>query len=332
MRYFITGATGFIGGRVARQLVQAGHQVNALVRDPAAAKDLARLGISLRTGDVTDAASLRASMEGVDGVFHLAGWYKIGTRDAAQGSAINIDGTRNVLTAMKELRIPKGVYTSTLAVNGDTHGVLADESYRMAGGPWLSEYDRTKWTAHYEVAEPMMRDGLPLVIVMPGAVYGPGDTSLVNQTFKAYLRRTLMIAPRITAFCWGHVDDTARAHILAMERGVSGQEYIIAGTPHTVIDALAKAERITGIKAPRVHLGPTTMRALSACMRAVGALAPLPAMYTAESLRVIAGVTYIGSNAKAKRELGFEPRPLETGLPETLAYDMKQLGMKPSRA
>ncbi len=89
---------------------------------------------------------------------------------------IHVQGTRNVLELMRELDIPRGVYTSTLAVFSDTKGRLVDETYRH-NGPWLSLYDRTKWLAHYRVAEPMIRQGLPLVIVQPGLVYGPGDTS-----------------------------------------------------------------------------------------------------------------------------------------------------------
>ncbi|HZV78523.1 MAG TPA: NAD-dependent epimerase/dehydratase family protein [Candidatus Binatus sp.] len=329
MRYFVTGATGFVGGAVARQLAQAGHSVVALARDPLRATELAKLGITVAAGDVTDAASLRGPMAGADGVFHIAGWYKIGARDPSAGAAINIEGTRNVLTAMKDLRIPKGVYTSTLAVNGDTHGVLVDESFHTSGGPWLSEYDRTKWVAHYEVAEPMIREGLPLVIVMPGAVYGPNDTSALGETIVMYLRRKLPLAPRGTAFCWGYIDDIAGAHILAMDKGHAGESYIIAGPPYTLIDALAVAERITGIEAPRIHPGPGTMRALAAAIGAAGAIVPLPDMYSAEALRVSAGVTYLGSNAKARNELGYDPRPLEPGLRETLAYDMKRLGMAP---
>lgn len=331
VKYFVTGATGFIGGHVARQLAQAGHSVVALARDPAKAHDLSGLGVVVHAGDITDASSLREPMTDVDGVFHLAGWYKIGTRDRAAGSAINIEGTRNVLSMMKELRVPKGVYTSTLAVNGDTHGALVDETYRTSGGPWLSEYDRTKWFAHHEVAEPMMRDGLPLVIVMPGAVYGPGDTSALGDMVVQYLKRQLPLTPRATALCWGHVDDIAAAHILAMERGKIGDSYIIAGPPHTVIEALALAERTTGVKAPRIHPGPAIMRAMAAMMGAAGAVMPLPPTYTGEALRVIAGVTYIGDNAKAKRELGYSPRPLEAGWPDTLTYDMRRLGIEPAR-
>lgn len=118
MRYFITGATGFVGGAIARQLAAAGHQVTALVRRPAQAHDLARLGIALHPGDITDKESMRTPMTGADGIFHVAGWYKIGSKTPVLGKKINVDGTRNVLELMRELRIPRGVYTSTLLVFG----------------------------------------------------------------------------------------------------------------------------------------------------------------------------------------------------------------------
>src|SRR5437016_11735397 len=116
-KYFVTGATGFIGGRVVRQLIEARHKVIAVVRNPSRAQDLRALGVDVRPGDVAVAESLWAPMTGVDGVFHIAGWYKIGTKDRQEGERVNVVGTRNVLTTMEELRIPKGVYTSTLAEN-----------------------------------------------------------------------------------------------------------------------------------------------------------------------------------------------------------------------
>jgi nucleoside-diphosphate-sugar epimerase len=328
MRYFITGATGFIGGRVARQLAQAGHDVRALVRDSSKAGDLAAQGISVHSGDITDRDSIRRSMVGVDGVFHIAGWYKVGARDSLMAERINVDGTRNVLQVMKELEIPKGVYTSTLAVFSDTRGRMVDETYRP-NRSWLSEYDRTKWMAHYDVAEPLMQGGLPLVIVQPGMVYGPGDTSSLRDSLLQYLRGRLPMTPRGTAFCWAHVDDTARAHILAMEKGRPGESYIIAGPPHALQEFFEIAEGITGIKAPTIHPSPALMKGLARMMQVIGHIVPLPTSYTGEALRVIAGVTYLGSNEKAQRELGFTPRPLEQGLRETLLHEMALLGIDP---
>lgn len=328
MRYVVTGATGFIGGRVARQLLAAGHDVVTVARDPARARDLAALGVAVHRGDIVAKESLRGPLDGADGVFHIAAWYKVGARDHGEAERINVEGTRNVLEVMRELGIPKGVYTSTLAVFSDTHGCLVDESYRYSG-PHLSAYDCTKWLAQYEVAEPMMRAGLPLVIVQPGLTYGPGDTSLVRDTLEQYLRRRLPVAPRQTAYCWGHVDDTARGHVLAMEHGTPGESYIIAGPAHTLVEGLAVAERITGIPAPRIHPTPAMLKAMAACMEPLGAILPLPATYTAEGLRSVAGVTYLGTSAKAIRELGFEARPLEEGLRDTLQREMDRLGVRP---
>src|SRR5215471_13727738 len=201
MNYFVTGATGFIGGRVARQLLAAGHEVITLARTPSKAQALVALGVTVHAGDITDKESLRIPMTGVDGVFHIAAWYKIGARETSQAETINVGGTRNVLEMMKELGIAKGVYTSTLAVFSDTKGQMVDESYKYTGSH-LSEYDRTKWKAHYEVALPMMQAGLPLVIVQPGLVYGPGDTSAIHSSWVTYLQGKLPILPSGTTYCW----------------------------------------------------------------------------------------------------------------------------------
>ncbi|MBK9940205.1 MAG: NAD-dependent epimerase/dehydratase family protein [Kouleothrix sp.] len=325
MKYFVTGATGFVGGRVARQLAEAGHEVVAVVRSPAKATDLAALGITVVRGDVTDKESMRAPMRGVDGVYHIAGWYKIGARDPREGQAINVQGTRNVLELMREHAIPKGVYTSTLAINSDTHGQVADETYRF-NGSHLSIYDRTKAAAH-ALADQMIAAGLPLVIVMPGLIYGPGDTSSVRTTLIQYLQRRLPLLPKQTAYSWAHVDDIAQGHIQAMEQGRSGESYIIAGPTHTLIEAIELAERITGIAAPRLRAAPGALKAMAALMGLVERVVPVPASYTAEYLRVSAGATYIGSNAKARRELGYRPRPLAEGLAATLLHEMALLGM-----
>ncbi len=116
---------------------------------------------------------------------------------------------------MKELKIPKGVYTGTLAVNSDTHGQLVDETYHFSGAH-LSEYDRSKAVAH-DIATQLIAAGLPLVIVSPGLVYGLHDTSSLRTTLVSCLKRPLPVMPGKAAFCWGHVDDIARGHILTME-------------------------------------------------------------------------------------------------------------------
>jgi len=326
VRYFLTGATGFIGHSLSRQLAQAGHEVITTARRPDRGRLLVELGVEVLPGDITDKSSMREAMRGVDGVFHVAAWYKIGAteKERREAEKINVDGTRNVLELMKELKIRKGVYTSTLAVFSDTHGRLVKENYRFKG-PWLTEYDRTKWKAHYEVAVPMMEERLPLVIVQPGLVYGPGDTSSVHSMLQLYVRRRLLMTPKKTAFCWSHVDDTAEAHILAMEKGKPGESYIIAGQIHTLIEAMAIAEKISGIPAPKRHPGPKMVRFLAGIMYLAGRIVRLPDIYSYEGLRSIAGVTHIGNNEKAVSELGIPLRPLEEGLRETLEHEKLML-------
>ncbi len=314
MQYFVTGATGFIGRHLVRVLRGADHQVDAIARDPAKAGDLVQIGIRVHPGDITKKESMREPMAGADGVFHLAGWYKVGVKDKSPAQPVNVGGTRNVLELVEELGVPKAVYTSTLAVFGDTKGKVPDESYRH-DGPWLSEYDRTKWTAHYEVAEPMIKRGLPLVIVQPGVTYGPRDPSAMGVTLRQYLQGKLRGVPKGSAYCWGHVEDTAVGHLLAMERGRPGESYIIAGEPRALVDAIELAARITGVPAPRLRPSPGSLRFLAALTRS-------------ETLRVGAGVTYLGSNAKAKRELGLRHRPFEEGLRDTLIAEMRALGMR----
>ena len=322
MKYFLTGATGFLGGVLARQLREAGHTVHASVRSPEKAKDLEAIGVTLFQGDVTDKESMQLAMTGIDGVFHVAGWYKIGTRDKSDGEKVNIRGTRNVLELMQELNIPKGVYTSTCAINSDTHGQLVDENYHFTG-QHMSEYDRTKAVAH-EIAEEFIAKGLPLVIVMPGLIYGPGDTSTVRTNIIDFLKGRLPMIPSQTTLCWGYVDDIAYGHILAMEKGKLGETYIIAGQPYKLADAFLLASQITGKRAPMV-VPAQMLKIMSMLARPFDMI--LPPTYTSEGLRIVAGVTYMGDNSKAKRELGYNPRPFREGWEETLRHEMKLLGM-----
>jgi nucleoside-diphosphate-sugar epimerase len=332
MKHFVTGATGFIGGKLADALIARGHEVVALVRTPSKAQHLAQKGIVLAEGDITDKESMRAPMTGVDGVYHVAAWYKVGAK-SDMAYEINVVGTRNVLELMRELNIPKGVYTSTLAVFGNTKGRIPDENYYFdpTKENFTTVYDETKWRAHYEVAVPMMQQGLPLVIVQPGLVYGPGDASAVADSLQQYLTGKLPLLPLETAYMWAHVDDVVEGHILAMEKGKIGESYIIAGEYATFIEAVKLAEDLTGIPAPKMTASPAMLKVMSGIMSVVNAVMPLEGQYHPETLRAMAGVTYLGDNSKAKRELGYNPRPLREGLRETLDDMMREMGIQPKQ-
>ncbi len=322
MKYFVTGATGFVGGVLAKQLIAAGHEVHASVRSLEKAGDLQTLGAKLFKGDVTDKGSMREAMTGVDGVFHVAGWYKVGAKDKSGGEKINVQGTRNVLELMQELNIPKGVYTSTLAINSDTKGKMVDETYRFTG-KHISEYDRTKAVAH-DIANEFIAKGLPLVIVMPDMIYGPGDTSTLRINIIDFLKGRLPLLPAQFGVCFAHVEDTVRGHILAMEKGKAGETYIIAGEPHTMVDAFKLASEVTGKRMPIV-VPPQVAKVMAAFAKPFDKV--LPETYTSESLLVLAGNTYWADNSKATRELGYALRPFREGWKEIIRHEMKLLGM-----
>ena len=314
MRCVLTGATGFVGGVLARQLRARGHEVVALVRDPVKATYLADIGVQLVPGDLADVGSLDALCEGAEALFHVAGWYKVGERDQSVGTRINVEGTRNVLAAAQRAAVPRTVYTSTLAVNSDTHGEIHDETYRHQG-PYVSQYDRTKAEAH-SIAEQFAADGLPLVIVQPGMIYGPGDTSQTGDLIAQVVRGRRPQVPSSGKLCWAHVDDVAAGHILALEYGREGESYMLAGPILSIVDGLRLVASIAGTPGPIV-VPAGMVRGAAVVMDVLGRLLPLPPMLAAESMR--AGMaTYLGNPAKAEHELGWTARTPETGLRETV--------------
>jgi nucleoside-diphosphate-sugar epimerase len=316
VRYALTGGTGFVGGALAGLLREAGHDVVALVRDPVKASQLADRGVSLTQGDLDDAAGLDALCADVDGLFHVAGWYRLGSRTPQQGWRINVDGTRNVIAAAMRTGVPRTIYTSSLAVNSDTRGAVVDESYSFLGRH-ISTYDETKARAHDVVAH-RAADGAAIVTVMPGVVYGPGDTSQSGALFRQVIQGKRPMVSAGGRVCWGYVDDVAHGHLLAMERGVLGHSYMLAGEQASLAEALALAAEIAGTRGPTV-LPADVVRASARVAAFVERVMPLPADVASETLRTSLA-TYLGSPAKAERDLGWACRPLRTGLGELVRH------------
>jgi nucleoside-diphosphate-sugar epimerase len=238
--------------------------------------------------------------------------------------AINVDGTRNALEVAGELGVPKVVHTSTVGVFGNTHGDVADESYRVPQGALSSAYERTKWAAHYEVAVPLQRAGAPVIIVQPGFVIGPGDTSPASEIFRSYLHRIPVMLGAKSGGTFAHVDDIAEGHVLAMERGRSGQSYIIAGPWMTYRQVFEVCESIAGIPATKLWAPGWTASLGSKLMGLVEPLG-LKTLYSAETLATLADYTYWASADKAGRELGWSPRPVEEAFRDVLDYERRRL-------
>lgn len=323
MKIFITGANGFIGGALARQLVARGDTVVCLVRDPARAGALQKIGAQLVRGDITEPATLREPMRDAAVVYHLAGLYRFGPKFIPQMQAINVDGARNVLGLAAELGVPKIVHTSSVAVLGNTHGKIVDETYRVEKAELPSEYERTKWEAHYEVAVPLQQRGAPLTIVQPGLVTGPGDTAPHMQVVEFYLNRFPLGMGAKSGGSWGHVEDIAYGHILAAEQGKSGESYVITGQCTTWKQAMEMWQEITKIPAPKIWM-PGWMVALT--QGSVGLIEGmgLPSPFTAEGLESMKDYTFWARADKAKQAFGWNPRPIMDTFRELLDYEIKK--------
>jgi dihydroflavonol-4-reductase len=318
MKAFVTGGTGFLGSHLLPRLLQRGYQVHALVRSDRAAAAFEAAGIYPIRGDIMDVDSMRDGMRDSDVVFHLAGWYKIGARDQSQAEIINVDGTRNVLELAHRLGVPKIIYISTVGVFGDTHGRLVDENYIMPPyEEFVTEYDRTKWMAHYEVALPLIRKGAPVIIVIPGVVYGPGDPSLIGNLMRLYYRGLMpaVLGPELI-LTYTHVDDIAEGLALAAEKGEIGEEYILAGPALPLNQMMNLWAYILQRKPPRIQIPARYLRYLMPMVEKINSFIWLPEIISSDTLNLL-DASYAARSEKAKRELGWEPRPLEDGMRQT---------------
>jgi nucleoside-diphosphate-sugar epimerase len=322
VKVFLTGGTGFIGGEVARQLRERGDEVACLVRNPEKGAKLKGLGCELVSGDLSDEAAIRKGMEGCDAVIHAAAVYEVGI-PASQRPAMreaNVGGTERVLGAAREAKIPRVVYVSTVGVFGNTHGRIVDESYEHPAKDFTSAYEQTKWEAH-QVAKRLIGEGLPCVIVQPGGVYGPGDTSSVGQLLDQFLggKMPLMPFPEL-GICLSHVEDIAAGILLALDKGKTGEAYVISGPATTMREAIGVVADVTDRKPPRGAIPTPLMKAMIPIGPLVGKMMGQPPNLR-ELISSADGVTFWASYDKAKAELGYEPRGLEQGLRDMLAVE-----------
>lgn len=319
MRAFVTGAAGFIGLVVARKLRERGHEVVAAVRDPARANSLSALGVSLVRSDLSNRAELERQVQRSDAVFHIAGAYRVGIPENERAAMYdsNVGATERVLDAATSAGVPRIVYVSTVNVFGNTRGRIVDEAYhRDVGEGFVSWYDQTKYLAH-EAAAARIAKGAPVVIAMPGGVYGRGDHSeLGNQLKRAFEGRLLYVAMTDVGVNYAHVEDVAEGILLALERGAVGEAYVLGGQVGRLKDGIEVAARLGGHKPPRLTVPVRLLRAAAPLGPLLGRSLGVPPNI-AEVISASDGVTYWASDAKARRELDYSPADLETGLRRT---------------
>jgi len=319
MRAFVTGATGFIGGHVARRLAETGWQVTALARSPENAGGLKDLGITLVPGDITEPSTLEGPMAKADAVFHLAAWYQLGVTDRMKMFQINVKGTENVMAVASEAGVPKIVHCSSVAALGvHEPGEIPDETHRHTGR-YTSVYEETKWQAH-ELVHEFAAEGLPVVTVMPGAVYGPGDTSVLGVLMRYYAKGWLIACPFMEAgVSWVRVEDVADGFLAAHDKGRPGEDYILGGDNATIREMLTRVAPLTGTKVPRFSLGPRLMRLSLPLSPIVGKILRQPPGIVRDGIESLTGSIEFSSD-KARRELGYAFRSVEEGIPETVEW------------
>ena len=322
MRVFLTGGTGFIGGHVARALRERGDEVVALVRSPEKAGALRELGVELREGDIRDRTRLGREMAGCDAVIHGAAVYRVGipkSEHAAMRES-NVTGTENVLGAALDAGIGRVVYISTVAVFGNTHGKVVDETYEASGESHTSYYEQTKYEAH-QVARRLIAEGLPCVIVQPGGVYGPDDHSSLGKQIHDFLdgRMPLVPFPEL-GVNMVHVEDVADGVLLALDRGEAGESYVLGGEITTMREIMQTVARVAGKRPPRGTLPTGLLRAAAPVGPLIGRLMGQPPNMR-ELISSASNVTFWAKHDRAIAELGYSPRGLEQGLRDTLAAE-----------
>ena len=319
MRAFVTGATGFIGQRVVHRLLQRGHQVTALVRHPEAATHLRALGVQLVPGDVTRPQGLAAAMQDHDWVLHLANRYSLYERDERLYEAVNVQGNRNIMQAALEAGVGKVVHVSSIVAFGASPDQPLREGSRV--GPHANAYARTKHAGD-EIVRTYARQGLPVVMIYPGAVLGPGDPKDTGVWIRQLVRRQQ--PARVFeggGFTFVHVNDVAKAIVLAAERaGNAGEQYLIGREYLSNGQFTALVSELSGVPQPPLALpdwlASAAARVAGTVSRVTGrppvlGLSPDTARHLAQGFR-------FGSD-KAERELGLTYTPVREALRADIA-------------
>jgi dihydroflavonol-4-reductase len=315
MLVFLTGATGFLGSHVARVLSEQGADLRLLVRPTSNLKNLEGLRAETATGDLRDPASLEKAMSGCDTVFHVAADYRLWVRDPNEMYRSNVEGTQAILEAARKNSVRCVVYTSSVATMGFTgNGCPADEDSPVSLADMIGHYKRSKFMAE-QVALEAGRGGMRVVTVNPTTPVGEQDVKptptgrivvdFLKRKFPAYVETGLNLVD---------VRECARGHIAAMEKGKSGERYILGGENLTLKQILDKLGAISGLPSPKVKLPYFVAYAAGAVDQTIsGRLLGREPRATIETVRMGKKKMW-ASSGKAERELGWKTLPADAAL------------------
>ena len=322
---FVTGATGFVGSHVVRQLLLRGDRVRILARNSSRKSNIEGLGCEMVIGDLKDSMSMLRCVQGCRRVYHVAADYRLSVRNPQEIYDNNVGGTRNLLSACCEAGIEKVVYTSTVGTIGlRKDGVPADENSPVKLDDMIGHYKRSKFMAE-QVALEFAASGLPVIIVNPTTPVGAGDIK-PTPTGKIILDfvRGRMPAYVDTGLNVVNVEDVARGHILGEIKGKIWERYILGGENMSLEQIQETLARICGKHLPRVRI-PYFVALFSAYMDDffVGTILRREPFIPLEGVRMARYKMYVSSE-KAQRELGYNPGPAEQALREAAEYFLSE--------
>ena len=325
MTTLLTGATGFVGAAVLRRLIKTGYNVRALVRPNSDRRNLSGIDCEIVTGDLAEPESLQRAAQGCEAVFHVAADYRLWVVDRAKMNRVNVQGTVDLIRAAAAAGASRIVYTSsvaTLRLRDD--GLPADEKSDAELPDMIGVYKQSKFLAEREVKRLVADEGFPVVIVKPTAPFGPGDVKptptgrmiieAVSGRMPAYVNTGLNVA---------HVDDVAAGHLLAYDRGVVGESYILGGENRSLQWILETVAELTGRRPPRIRLPHWFITPIAYIVEGItrirGAGEP---MITVDAVRMARKPMYFSSE-KARSALGYSPRPAVEALRDEIEWFRK---------
>jgi dihydroflavonol-4-reductase len=319
MTTLVTGAAGFLGSHVARQLVARGENVRVLIRASSNNRAISDLSLEYVTGDLRDADSLTRAMKGVKRVFHVAADYRLWARDSQEIYDSNVGGTRNLLTAAKNAGIEQLIYTGTVATIAVERPELPNEFTETKLEEMIGHYKRSKWMAEREVLQ-AARGGLPVIIAMPTTPVGPWDwkptptgkiiLDFLNGKMPGYVE---------TGLNFVGVEECAGGHLLVAERGKLGERYLLGGENLTLKELLDMLAKITGLAAPTMKIPHGVALSMaymeSAFSRLIGREPQIPV----EGVKIAQHRMFVDCS-RAQRELGFQPGPVAAALERAVRW------------
>ena len=320
MKTFVTGATGFIGASIVRELLKDGREVRVLARPTSNLGNLKGLDVEIRQGDLLDGAGLRQGLKGCDVLYHAAADYRLWTRNPEEMYRANVGGTVAVLEAALESGVSRVVYTSSVGTLGySPDGTPGTEDTVVSLSDMVGPYKKSKFLAERE-AEKFVARGLPLVIVNPSTPVGPGDIkpTPTGKIIVDFLKRK-MPAYLDTGLNLIAVEECARGHILAEQKGQTGRTYILGNANVSLRDLFGMLEEITGIPAPKIRLPYTPVLMAAWLNEGFSRLTGREPLIPLAGVQMAAHHMYFDSG-RAVRELGLPQSPVQEALARAVEW------------